>query len=49
MSPASIMRRADPNTFAPDEHADEIVVAGPCSPKYVRTNAAADHGLWVCA
>ncbi|EDT38332.1 hypothetical protein BamMEX5DRAFT_5884 [Burkholderia ambifaria MEX-5] len=49
ISPASIIRRAEPNTFAPDEHADEIAIAGPRSAKYARTNAAGEYGLWVCA
>ena len=49
INPASIMRRAEPNTFAPDEHADEIAIAGPRSSKNARTNAAGEYGLCVCA
>ena len=49
MSPASIMRRADPNTFALDEQAEEIDVAGPRRPKYARTKEASANGLCVCA
>ena len=47
INPASIMRRAEPNTFAPDEHADEIAIAGPRS-ENARTNAAGEYGLCVC-
>ena len=40
--PASSMRRAEPNTFAPDEHADDTDTDGPRSAKNARTNAASE-------
>src|SRR5690348_7792303 len=45
--PSRIRRSADANTLADEEHAVEIVSAGPVMPVASATNAASECGVWI--
>ena len=47
MRPASIIRAAEPKTFALDEHADETAAAGPLNCNVRRTKSATENEFCV--
>ena len=42
MTPAAIIRRAEPNTLALEEQAEETTAEGPSSPRIAPVNAATE-------